>query len=127
MKKLILTFLVALSTHLLLAQNTITGVILSRVGAKLEIKVDSIGLCPTSKDSCDIYKDISGTDNPFGINISSGWVGIGKLIFVSKTGNKYSFRIAKETSTVIVNGVKKEQFAKGKKVKVEWGDAEGKK
>jgi hypothetical protein len=122
MKKLLIAIVIILCGNALAAQtHTMTGTILSRVGAKLEIKMDSIGHSPSGKDSVDIYKDISGNDNPLGIQITSGWVGIGKLIFVSKVGNKYSFRIARETTSVTVNGVKKEQFVPGKKVKVEWG------
>ncbi|HEY6163120.1 MAG TPA: hypothetical protein VI112_17970 [Bacteroidia bacterium] len=120
MKKLFLSAVVLLAAKTLFAQHSINGTILSRVGPKLEVKVDSVGAVPGPKDSCDISKDISGSDNPFGIQISSGWVGIGKVMFVSKNGNKYQFRIAKETTTVVINGQKKEQFVPGKKVKVEW-------
>ena len=109
-----------ISAQVLFAQNILTGTITSHVGAKLVVTIDSIGAIPTSKDSCDIYKDISGTQNPFGIKITSGWVGIGKLILVSKTGNKFQFRIARETSSVVINGEKKDQFVAGKKVKIEW-------
>ena len=120
MKKILTTVVLLLAAKIFFAQHTINGTIVSRVGAKLEVKVDSIGEIPGAKDSCDISKDISGSDNPFGIQISSGWVGIGKVMFVSKSGNKYQFRIAKETTTVVVNGQKKEQFVPGKKVKIEW-------
>jgi hypothetical protein len=121
MKKLLFTALLALGASTLFAQNhSMTGTIVSRVGPKLVVKMDSVNLTPTNKDSLDIYKDISGSDNPFGIQISSGWVGIAKLIYVSKTDSKYQFRIARETTSVTVNGVKKDQFVVGKKVKIEW-------
>ena len=128
MKKLLFTALIVFCGSVLFAQtHTMTGTIVSRVGPKLVVKMDSVNLTPTNKDSLDIYKDISGNDNPFGIQITSGWVGIAKLIYVSKTDNKYQFRIARETTSVTVNGQKKEQFVTGKKVKIEWKDGEGKK
>jgi hypothetical protein len=128
MKKLLFAAFMAFGASALMAQHTYTGSIVSRVGPKLVLKLDSVTALPTvGKDSVDISKDISGTDNPFGINITSGWVGIGKLIYVGKSGTNYQFRIAKETTSVVVNGVKKEQFVTGKKVKIQWGEADGKK
>ena len=103
------------------AQKSLTGVITSVKGKVVVIKADNVESVPSKTDSCSISKDISGTKNPFGITVSSGWMGIGDAMLTKASGNNLTFNIIKETTSIVVNGKKQVQFAAGKKVKVEWG------
>ncbi len=107
MKKICtITFILLLFSFVSFAQKSLTGVITS---------------VPAKTDSCEISKDISGTKNPFGFTVQSGWMGIGNVMLTSASGNNLTFKIIKETSSIVINGKKQVQFAAGKKVKVDWG------
>jgi hypothetical protein len=120
MKKLVLIACLSMSANAW-AQSTIYGKVVSRVGSKLVLAMDSAYTMPGTKDTLDISKDLSGASNPFGIMISSGWMGVGKILYVSTSGKNATFKIGRETSNVVINGKKKEQFEVGKKMKIEWG------
>lgn len=103
------------------AQQELTGVISSVKGKVLIIKADKQEPVPAKTDTCSISKDISGTKNPFGLTISSGWMGIGDIMLTAVKGNVLTFKIVKETSSIVINGKKQQNFIPGKKVKIEWG------
>jgi hypothetical protein len=104
-----------------LAQKEMTGVIASVNGKTFTVKADATDPMPAKTDTCSISKDISGTKNPFGITISSGWMGIGNIMLTNVKGTTLTFKILKETSNITINGKKQPNFVAGKKVKIEWG------
>jgi hypothetical protein len=104
-----------------LAQKEMTGVIATVNGKTFTVKADAIDPIPLKTDTCSISKDISGTKNPFGITISSGWMGIGDILLTHVKGTTLTFKILKETSNITINGKKQPNFVAGKKVKIEWG------
>lgn len=120
MNKKILFFFLSFSALSGFAQQSVTGKVVSRNGSYVTILIDSISFNPVNGDSVSISKDISGDKNPFGIMIAEGWMGIGDATLYSSTNNKWVFKIYKETANIVVNGEKKEQFVKNKKVKIEW-------
>jgi hypothetical protein len=103
-----------------LAQKEITGVIAAVSGKTFTVKADAIEPLPLKTDTCSISKDISGTKNPFGLTISSGWMGIGDISLTGVKGKTLTFKIIKETSNITINGKKQPNFVVGKKVKIEW-------
>jgi hypothetical protein len=104
----------------LLAQKTITGTLTVSNGKTFTLNCDQIDELPTTADTCSVSKDISGTKNPFGITIQSGWMGVADVFFLNRKGNAMIFSIIRETTNIVVNGKKQEQFVKGKKMKVTW-------
>jgi hypothetical protein len=102
------------------AQKNITGTITSASGKLFTISCDKVDEIPSAKDTCDVSKDISGTKNPFGINIQSGWMSVADAVFVSRKENALSFKVVRETSDVVINGKKQEHLVKGKKLKIVW-------
>lgn len=122
MKKInFLALLFSLVSFITYSQKSFTGVISSVKGKVVVIKADNTDNIPSKTDSCSISKDISGTKNPFGIMVSSGWMGIGDAMLTNASGKNLTFKIIKETTSIVVNGKKQVQFVAGKKVKVEWG------
>lgn len=115
-----LVIIFSLISFLSFSQNSFTGTIKSVKGKVLVITADNTDFVPAKTDSCDISKDISGSKNPFGITVSSGWMGIGTVMLTASSGKTMTFKIIKETSSIVINGKKQVQFAPGKKVKVEW-------
>jgi hypothetical protein len=122
MKKLPLLFMLAIFSMLAHSQSSTTGVITSVKGKIFVLKLDSANVIPTKGDSCYASKDISGSKNPFGIKISSGWMGVAKTVVTSSTKDKITLLIVKETSNIVINGKKTEHFVAGKKFKIEWGE-----
>ncbi|MDP2385650.1 MAG: hypothetical protein Q8M29_04720 [Bacteroidota bacterium] len=120
-KNCFLIFIFALFSLVSFGQKSLTGVITSVKGKTFIVKADNVESVPAKTDSCDISKDISGTKNPFGITVSSGWMGIGDVMLTNASGKNLTFKIIKETTSIVINGKKQVQFAAGKKVKVEWG------
>lgn len=120
-KKCFLIFVFVLFSVVSFGQKSLTGVITSVKGKVFIVKADNVESVPAKTDSCSISKDISGTKNPFGFTVTSGWMGIGDVMLTSASGNNLTFKIIKETTSIVVNGKKQVQFATGKKVKVEWG------
>jgi hypothetical protein len=120
MKKLSLFILILLSATAIRAQPSTTGVITAVKGKTFVLKLDSANVTPVKGDSCYASKDISGSKNPFGIKISSGWMGVAKTVVVNSDKNKLTLLIVKETSNIVVNGKKTNHFEVGKKFKVEW-------
>jgi hypothetical protein len=104
-----------------MAQKEIMGVIASVNGKTFTVKAETLDPMPLKTDTCNISKDISGTKNPFGITISSGWMGIGEIMLTNTKGNTLTFKIVKETTNITINGKKQPNFVVGKKVKIEWG------
>ncbi|MCE3225496.1 MAG: hypothetical protein K0S32_47 [Bacteroidetes bacterium] len=122
MKKLPLFILLSLLSIMAYSQTTTTGVITSVKGKTFVLKLDSATTIPNKGDSCYAYKDISGSKNPFGIKISSGWMGVAKTVVTACDKNKMAVLIVKETSNIVINGKKTEHFVVGKKFKMEWGE-----
>ncbi len=122
MKKYILKLLIAYSGMCLSlnAQNTLTGTITASNKNSFTIRAEQVNLLPSKTDTCKISKDISGTKNPFGITVKSGWLGVADALFLSSKGNELTFKITKETSEIVVNGKKQNHFEKGKILKVVW-------
>jgi hypothetical protein len=120
MKKFSLFLVVFLAWTGLRAQSSTTGNIISVKGKTFVLKLDSTNKVPVKGDSCYASKDISGSKNPFGIKISSGWMGVAKTVVVASDKNKLTLLIVKETSNIVVNGKKTNHFEVGKKFKVEW-------
>jgi len=120
-KSCFLIFVFVLFSLVSFGQKSLTGVITSVKGKTFVVKADNVLSVPAKTDSCDISKDISGTKNPFGITVSSGWMGIGDAMLTNVSGSNLTFKIVKETTSIVINGKKQVQFAAGKKVKVEWG------
>lgn len=97
------------------SQNSLTGTI-TVVKAKV-VTLKTEGEITFSKgDSCAISKDIAGTTNPFGIKISSGWLGVGTGLVQTVEKGKVTIKIIKETSEIIINGKKTEHFVPGKRM-----------
>lgn len=120
MKHLFICFLVLFSVVSGHSQKTATGTIATVKGKVFTVKMDNIDVLPSKSDSCAISKDISGTKNPFGIKITSGWLGIGNIVVSGINNNILTCKIVKETSEIIINGKKQGHFVPGKKVKLEW-------
>ncbi len=100
------------------AQKSLTGTI-TAVNAKV-VTLKYEGESAFSKsDSCIISKDISGSKNPFGIKISSGWLGVGNGVITTVEKNKLTLKITKETSNIVINGKKTDHFVLGKILKLE--------
>lgn len=110
-------FGVSYSCH---AQKTITGTLTASNEKSFTIACDKANELPTLADTCNVSKDISGTKNPFGITVKSGWMGVADAFFLSKKGNAISFKVIRETSNIVINGKKQEHFKKGKKIKITW-------
>ncbi len=102
------------------AQNEIIGTVTESDGNSFTVKCDKCDLLPVAKDTCEVSKDISGSKNPFGITIQSGWLSVADAFFVYKKGNFIHFSIIRETSNIVINGKKKDHFEKGKKMKIVW-------
>ncbi|MBL7918325.1 MAG: hypothetical protein JNM96_07990 [Bacteroidia bacterium] len=120
-KQLAATFIAILSLcYSLTAQNELVGVITTTNKNLYTIQVEKTNLLPGKNDTCSVSKDISGTKNPFGITIQSGWLGVADAVLLSSKGNELTFKIIKETSEIIVNGKKQNHFVKGKKLKISW-------
>ena len=123
MKKLQLLFLTFIFlSFFAFGQKSVTGVIASVKGKTVVVKADNVEVIPSKTDSCSMSKDISGTKNPFGIVVSSGYMGIGEVMLTASSGKNLTFKIIKETTNIVINGKKQVQFVPGKKVKVEWGN-----
>jgi hypothetical protein len=120
MKNILFLTLLIITSLSLQAQKSFTGNIVSKNGNKLIIKAETNAVKPATTDSCSISKDLTGTSNPFGIKISGGWMGIADAMYLSAKGDQYTFKITKETTNIVINGKKKDQFVPGQKVKVEW-------
>lgn len=102
------------------AQKSCTGIITTVKGNIFTIKSDDVKEIPSKTDTVSVSKDISGTKNPFGITVKSGWMGVADAMFVSQKGNLLTFKITKETSSIVINGKKTVHFVNGKKMKIEW-------
>lgn len=122
MKKITFLFLIITISlfNTLKAQNTITGTVIAGNGKTFTLSCEKTDLLPTTTDTCRVSKDISGTKNPFGIVVQSGWMGVADAFFVSKKGNVMVFAIIRETSNIVINGKKQEHFVNGKKMKIVW-------
>lgn len=120
MKHLICTLALILFSVSMYSQKTATGVITVVKGKIFSVKMDALETLPAKSDSCSISKDISETKNPFGIKITSGWLGIGNVVVSAVEKGMVTCKIVKETSEIIINGKKQEHFVPGKKVKLEW-------
>lgn len=114
---LFVLFFVSFETQ---AQKSCTGVITSVKGKIFTITSEDLKDIPSKTDTCSVSKDISGTKNPFGIMVQSGWLGVADAMFVSQKGNTLTFKITKETSSIVINGKKTVHFVNGKKMKIEW-------
>lgn len=114
-----LTFILA-SFNTLIAQKEITGTVTAGNGKTFTLNCEQIDQLPSTTDSCSVSKDISGTKNPFGITIQSGWMGVADAFFLNRKGNVLVFKIIRETSNIVINGKKQEHFVKGKKMKIVW-------
>ena len=108
---------VSFETH---AQKSCTGVITSVKGKLFTITSEDVMDVPSKTDTVSVSKDISGTKNPFGITVKSGWMGVADAMFVSQKGKTLTFKITKETSSIVINGKKTVHFVNGKKMKIEW-------
>lgn len=108
---------VSFETH---AQKSCTGVITSVKGKLFTITSEDVMDVPSKTDTVSVSKDISGTKNPFGITVKSGWMGVADAMFVSQKGKSLTFKITKETSSILINGKKTVHFVSGKKMKIEW-------
>jgi len=102
------------------AQKSCTGVITSVKGKLFTITSEDVKDLPSKTDTVSVSKDISGTKNPFGITVKSGWMGVADAMFVSQKGKTLTFKITKETSNIVINGKKTVHFVNGKKMKIEW-------
>ncbi len=122
MKKTIFLFLIIILSlfNTLKAQNIITGTVIGSNGKTFTLNCNKTDLLPITTDTCRVSKDISGTKNPFGIVVQSGWMGVADAFFVSKKENVMVFTIIRETSNIVINGKKQEHFVKGKKMKIVW-------
>ncbi len=123
MKKATLFFTALVLTFcnmLLFAQKTITGTVTVSNGKTFTLNCDQIDEIPTTTDTCSVSKDISGTKNPFGITIQSGWMGVADAFLLNRKGNVIVFTIIRETSNIVINGKKQDHFVKGKKMKIVW-------
>lgn len=63
-------------------------------------------------------------ETPFFRTVMKGWLGIGVVEVVSVTGKSIKFKVIEQTSQITIDGVKKNQFAKGNRVqfsKYEYG------
>lgn len=118
MKKLITVSFLILSGYIF-SQKNLTGTITAVKGKIISIKSESEEISFAKGDSCSVSKDISGNKNPFGINISSGWMGVGKAVVTGIAKNMITIKIVKETSNIVINGKKQEHFVSGKRVKLE--------
>lgn len=103
-----------------LAQKTITGILTSSKGNVFTIECEKIDELPSVTDTCSVSKDISGTKNPFGITIQTGWMGVADAFFLSRKEKSITFKVIRETTNIVINGKKQEQFIKGKKMKIDW-------
>ncbi len=102
------------------AQKTITGILTASKGNVFTIECEKIDEVPSVTDTCSVSKDISGTKNPFGITIQSGWMGVADAFFLSRKEKLITFKVIRETTDIVINGKKQEQFIKGKKMKITW-------
>lgn len=118
--KLFFTALTLIFCNAILAQKTIIGTITVSNGKTFTLNCDQIEELPTTTDTCGVSKDISGTKNPFGITVQSGWLGVADAFFLSRKSNLITFKIIRETSNIVINGKKQEHFVKGKKMKIVW-------
>ena len=118
--KLFFTSIAFLFCNVLLSQKTIIGTITVSNGKTFTLNCDQIEEIPTSADTCSVSKDISGTKNPFGITVQSGWLGVADAFFLSRKNNSITFKIIRETSNIVINGKKQDHFVKGKKMKIVW-------
>lgn len=116
----ILLFIAFFMSFEIQAQKSCTGVITSVKGEIFTITSTDAKDVPSKTDTCSVSKDISGTKNPFGITVKSGWMGVADAMFVSQKGNTLTFKITKETSSIVINGKKTVHFVNGKKMKIEW-------
>jgi hypothetical protein len=116
----LLVFLLFISCGAVKAQKTLTGTIVAVKGNVFTIKSDDVKEIPAKTDTVSVSKDISGTKNPFGITVKSGWMGVADAMFVSQKGNNLTFKITKETSSIVINGKKTVHFVNGKKMKIDW-------
>ncbi|MBK7311900.1 MAG: hypothetical protein IPI93_14280 [Sphingobacteriaceae bacterium] len=122
MKKatLFFTALVLTFCNMLFSQKVITGTVTVSNGKTFTLNCDQIDQLPTTTDTCSISKDISGTKNPFGITVQSGWMSVADAFFMKRKGNVIVFSIIRETSNIVINGKRQEHFVKGKKMKIAW-------
>lgn len=102
------------------AQKSVTGTLTASNGKTFTLSCEPCEQLPSATDTCNVSKDISGTKNPFGITIQSGWLGVADAFFVSNKENILVFKIIRETSNIVINGKKQEHFVKGKKMKIVW-------
>ncbi len=79
--KLFFIALTLIFCNALLAQKTIIGTITVSNGKTFTLNCDQIEELPTTADTCSVSKDISGTKNPFGITVQSGWLGVADAFF----------------------------------------------
>lgn len=120
-----ITFFLLLMAVFSFGQNSagtpasVTGTITVVKGKVFTIKSESNDVVFSKGDSCSVSKDISGNKNPFGINISNGWMGVAVAVVVASEKNKLTLRVVKETSNIVINGKKTEHFVAGKKMKIE--------
>lgn len=117
--KNLLTLVFTIVATISFAQKTVTGTITSVKGKTFVLKCEGDNASLAKGDSCNISKDISGSKNPFGITVSSGWLGVGKGVVSAADKNNLTIKIVKETSEIIINGKKTEHFVAGKKMKLE--------
>ncbi|MBK7816643.1 MAG: hypothetical protein IPJ60_03245 [Sphingobacteriaceae bacterium] len=117
MKKatLFFTALVLTFCNMLFSQKVITGTVTVSNGKTFTLNCDQIDQLPTTTDTCSISKDISGTKNPFGITVQSGWMSVADAFFMKRKGNVIVFSIIRETSNIVINGKRQEHFVKGKR------------
>ena len=101
------------------AQRSLTGTVTAVKGKIVTLKYTGNEPVFSKGDSCSVSKDISGSKNPFGIKISSGWLGVGTAVITVAEKNKIAFKIIKETSNIVINGKKTEHFIPGKIMRLE--------
>jgi len=119
MKKNYLSIILLLFAGYIFSQKNVTGTITVVKGKVFTLKCEGNDPVFAKGDSCSVSKDISGNKNPFGINITNGWMGVGIAVVTAVSNNKITLKVVKETSNIVINGKKTEHFVPGKKIKLE--------
>lgn len=113
-------FIILLLTgHRLAAQTgSLEATILSKKGNIIELQlISKTGddfQNGTEADMSKYFEEKMGNMN------MSGWLGVAKVKFIPTTRQNIAIEILKETSDIVVNGEKVNQFKIGKRMKLEW-------
>ena len=95
----------------------VTGIILSKSGKTVKMNAVSDTLLPALKVKGELSKYFER--ELFG-GIVTGWMSIGTMEVTAVSGKTISFLLVEELSVVYENGVKKDHFKPGQKVKFVW-------